>query len=41
LLSAETFWYSFLDETYDQQYESDERLAKIIGSFAIIAILKA
>jgi len=33
------FQYSFLDETYDQQYENDERLFKIISNFAIVALL--
>jgi len=36
-----TFEYSFLDETYDMQYENDERLSKIISNFAIVAILIA
>ena len=36
-----TFEYSFLDETYDMQYENDERLSKIISNFAIVAILVA
>ena len=37
----DTFEYSFLDETYNQQYESDERFAKIISNFAMVAILIA
>jgi putative ABC transport system permease protein len=41
ILPDKTFDYSFLDKTYDQQYESDERLSKIISNFAIIAILIA
>ena len=41
LFPDQTFRYSFLDETYDQQYESDERLTKIISNFAIVAILIA
>jgi putative ABC transport system permease protein len=34
-----TFEYSFLDETFDRQYENDERLFKIISNFTIVAIL--
>jgi putative ABC transport system permease protein len=37
----DTFEYSFLDETFDKQYENDERLSKIISNFAIVAILIA
>ena len=33
------FDYSFLDESFDQQYKNDERLSKIIGNFAIVAII--
>jgi putative ABC transport system permease protein len=33
------FEYSFLDESFEQQYQNDERLAKIITNFAIVAIL--
>jgi putative ABC transport system permease protein len=36
-----TFEYSFLDETYDKQYEYDERLILIISNFAFVAILIA
>jgi len=34
-----TFEYSFLDETYDKQYVSDERLIIVISNFALVAIL--
>jgi len=34
-----TFDYSFLDETYDRQYESDERLIIVTSNFAFVAIL--
>ena len=34
-----TFEYSFLDDSYDQQYKNDERLALIISNFAFVAIL--
>jgi putative ABC transport system permease protein len=34
-----TFEYSFLDETFDRQYESDERLIIVISNFAFVAIL--
>ena len=33
--------YSFLDETFDQQYKSDEQGAKIIGYFTGLAIIIA
>jgi putative ABC transport system permease protein len=36
-----TFEFSFLDDTYNQQYEDDERFSKIIRNFAIVAILIA
>lgn len=35
------FKFSFLDETYNRQYLRDERTAKIISNFAIVAILIA
>jgi putative ABC transport system permease protein len=35
------FNYSFLDESFEQQYANDERLARIISNFAIVAILIA
>ena len=35
------FSYTFLDETFDQQYKSDEQVAKIIGYFTILAIIIA
>ena len=35
------FRYSFLDETFDQQYKSDEQGAKIIGYFTGLAIIIA
>jgi putative ABC transport system permease protein len=34
-----TFDYSFLDETYDQQYVKDEKLIVVISNFAFVAIL--
>jgi len=34
-----TFDYSFLDETYDQQYARDEKLIMVISNFAFVAIL--
>ena len=34
-----TFKYSFLDETINQEYESDDRLSRIISNFAIVALL--
>jgi putative ABC transport system permease protein len=34
-----TFEYKFLDDYYNQQYKNDERLARIISNFAIVAIL--
>jgi putative ABC transport system permease protein len=33
------FNYSFLDDTFEIQYETDERTAKVIGIFAIVAVL--
>ena len=33
-----TFEYQFLDDFFDQQYENDEKLAKIISIFAMVAI---
>ena len=38
---AEPFSYSFLDEEFEAQYTSDERTAKIIGYFTILAIVIA
>jgi putative ABC transport system permease protein len=35
------FEYHFLDEVYDRQYKSDERLIQIFGYFSILAILIA
>ena len=35
------FSYSFLDETFDEQYKGDEQGAKIIGHFAALAIIIA
>jgi putative ABC transport system permease protein len=35
------FHYTFLDETFNKQYEKDERTAKVIGSFALVAVLIA
>ena len=34
-----TFEYQFLDDYFDQQYKNDERLARIISNFAIVALL--
>ncbi|MFW5761739.1 MAG: ABC transporter permease, partial [Cyclobacteriaceae bacterium] len=33
------FEYYFLDETINSQYESDSRLARLVGIFAVIAII--
>ncbi len=38
---AEPFQYSFLDSLYDQQYENDEKGAKIIGYFTVLAMIIA
>jgi putative ABC transport system permease protein len=35
------FHYTFLEETFNKQYEKDERTARVIGSFAIVAVLIA
>jgi len=35
------FEYSFLEETFDSQYRSDERLSKIFASFTVFAIFIA
>jgi putative ABC transport system permease protein len=35
------FHYTFLDETFNKQYEKDARTATVIGSFAIVAVLIA
>jgi putative ABC transport system permease protein len=35
------FNYAFLDETFDEQYKSDEQAAKIIGYFTVLAIIIA
>jgi putative ABC transport system permease protein len=35
------FYYSFLDETFDSQYRSEERLSDIFGSFTVFAIFIA
>jgi putative ABC transport system permease protein len=35
------FSYNFVDETFDEQYKSDEQAAKIIGYFTILAIIIA
>ena len=40
-VNDEVFQYSFLDETFAQQYLRDERTAKIITNFALVAILIA
>lgn len=39
--SRETFDSFFLDERFDQQYDSDTRFGKIFGSFSLIAIFIA
>jgi putative ABC transport system permease protein len=36
-----TFEYTYLDGTYDKQYENDERLILIISNFAFVAVLIA
>jgi putative ABC transport system permease protein len=41
IYGSEIFGYHFLDETYFQQYKSDEQLATVIGYFTGIAILIA
>jgi putative ABC transport system permease protein len=41
IYGAEPFAYSFLDETYEQQYQSDDRAATIIGYFTVLAIIIA
>lgn len=33
------FEYKFLDDFFDRQYENDEKLARIISNFAIVALL--
>ena len=38
---TEPFNYSFLDETFDKQYKSDEQNAKIISYFTVLAIIIA
>jgi putative ABC transport system permease protein len=38
---SEPFTYSFLDEEFDAQYKSDERIATIIGYFTVIAVVIA
>lgn len=41
LYGTEPFIYSFLDEEFEALYTSDERTAKIIGYFTILAIIIA
>jgi putative ABC transport system permease protein len=41
MFPEETFMYLFLDDGLDRLYEKDERLARIISNFAIVAILVA
>src|SRR5207248_551483 len=36
---TETFEYSFMDQDFYKNYQSDERLESIVGYFTIIAIL--
>jgi putative ABC transport system permease protein len=38
---AEPFFYSFLDDEFGKQYSRDDRTAKIIGYFTVIAIIIA
>lgn len=38
---AAPFDYTFLDESYDQQYKSDDRATRIIGYFTILTIIIA
>ena len=38
---TDPFAYSFLDERYDKQYQSDERFGQVFGFFTLIAILVA
>ena len=38
---SKPFAYQFLDESYDQQYKNDERLASAISYFTILAIIIA
>jgi putative ABC transport system permease protein len=33
--------YSFLDETFNRQYQRDEQLAKVIGYFTVLAVIIA
>jgi len=37
-LPGQPFEYSFLDERFDQLYKTEQRLGKIFGSFALLAI---
>jgi putative ABC transport system permease protein len=39
LIPGRPFSYSFLDETFDKQYRSEERFGKLFLNFAILAIL--
>jgi putative ABC transport system permease protein len=39
MFPKETFIYLFLDDGLDRLYENDERLARIISNFAIVALL--
>jgi putative ABC transport system permease protein len=38
MFPEQTFEYQFLDDFFDRQYENDEKLARIIRNFAIVAI---
>lgn len=38
---TDPFAYSFLDERYDKQYQSDERFGQVFGFFTLMAILVA
>jgi len=40
-MSEDNFEFTFLEETWDKQYERDDRTARIIRNFAIVAILIA
>jgi putative ABC transport system permease protein len=39
MLPEEDFDYSFLSDTYDLQYANDERMARLISIFAVVAMI--
>jgi putative ABC transport system permease protein len=41
LTPAFPFEFSFLDEAFDRQYRAEERLTKIFGYFAVLAVVIA